>query len=70
MDVGAFDINVVFRDMQADPLNESSYDFNSTDFQVEAIRSVGAQAFYRFAYAWVYLGGSWEVRYPFATLLF
>ena len=49
---GAFDINVVFPNMEADPMKESSYDFKSTDLQVEAIRSVGAKVFYRLGYSW------------------
>lgn len=49
---GAFDINVIFPDFQADPSKESSYTFKSTDLQVEAIRSVGAEVFYRLGYSW------------------
>jgi len=49
---GVFDINVVFPKMQADPSKESSYDFRSTDLQVQAIRSVGAEVFYRLGYSW------------------
>ena len=49
---GAFDINVVFPNMQGDPSKESSYNFKSTDLQVEAIRSTGAEVFYRLGYSW------------------
>jgi len=60
---GAFDINVIFPNMQADPLKESSYNFKSTDLQVEAIRSVGAQVFYRLGYSW---GGPSDVPSDYA----
>jgi hypothetical protein len=49
---GAYDIDIVFPDIQADPTNESSYNFTSTDSQVQAIRSIGAQILYRLGYSW------------------
>lgn len=49
---GAFDINVVFPNMQADPSKESSYNFKTTDREIEAIRSTGAQVYYRLGYRW------------------
>ena len=52
----AYDINIVFPNVQADPANESSYDFTLTDSQVEAIRSVGAQVLYRLGYSFSYYG--------------
>jgi len=48
----AFDINVVFPNMEADPSNEASYDFGSTDVEVQGIISVGAQILYRLGYSW------------------
>ena len=60
---GAFDINVIFPNMRADPLKESSYNFKSTDLQVEAIRSVGAEVFYRLGYSW---GGPSDVPSDYA----
>lgn len=56
-----FDIDVVFPNMQADPSNESSYTFSSTDLQVEAIRSTGAEVFYRLGYTW---GGPYSKTPP------
>jgi len=49
---GAFDIDIVFPNMQADPSKESSYNFTNTDLHVEAIRSTGAQVFYSLGYSW------------------
>ena len=60
---GAFDINVIFPNIQADPLKESSYNFKSTDLQVEVIRSVGAEVFYRLGYSW---GGPSDVPSDYA----
>jgi xylan 1,4-beta-xylosidase len=47
----AFDIDVIFPNMKADPSNEASYDFGSTDLQVQGIISVGAQILYRLGYS-------------------
>jgi len=52
----AFDINIVFPNVRADPASESSYNFTSTDSQVEAIRSVGAQVLYRLGYSFSFYG--------------
>lgn len=60
---GAFDINVVFPNMQADPFKQSSYNFRLTDLQVEIIRSVGAEVFYRLGYSW---GGPSDVPSDYA----
>lgn len=49
---GAFDVNVVFPDMKADPFAETSYNFSSTDLQVKAIKSINAQVLYRLGYSW------------------
>jgi len=49
---GAFDIDIVFPNMQADSSKESSYNFTTTDRHVEAIRSTGAQVFYSLGYSW------------------
>jgi hypothetical protein len=48
----AYDIDVIFRNMQADPSNELNYNFSSTDLQVVAVKSVGAEVFYRLGYSW------------------
>jgi xylan 1,4-beta-xylosidase len=47
----AFDIGVVFPNMKADPSREASYDFGSTDSEVQGIISVGAQILYRLGYS-------------------
>lgn len=47
-----FDIDIIFPNTQADPLAESNYDFSATDMHVQAIRSIGAQVFYRLGYSW------------------
>lgn len=48
----AYDINIIFPDMNADPSSESNYNFSSTDLQVRAVKSVGADVFYRLGYSW------------------
>jgi xylan 1,4-beta-xylosidase len=48
----AFDIDAVFPHMDADPSEESSYDFRLTDPQVQAILSIHAQVLYRLGYSW------------------
>ena len=49
---GAYDIDIVFPDFQADPTNESSYNFTSTDRQIQAIMSADAQVLYTLGYSW------------------
>jgi hypothetical protein len=48
----AYDIDIVFPDFQADPAKESSYNFTSTDREIQAIMSVGAQVLYTLGYGW------------------
>jgi xylan 1,4-beta-xylosidase len=48
----AYDIDVIFPSMQADPSSESSYSFASTDYRIKAIESIGAKVFYRLGYSW------------------
>jgi len=60
----AFDISVVFPNMKADPSNEASYDFGSTDLEIQGIVSVGAQILYRLGYSGG--GGSSEVPTDYA----
>jgi xylan 1,4-beta-xylosidase len=60
----AFDISVVFPNMKADPSNEASYDFGSTDSEVQGIISVSAQILYRLGYSGG--GGSSEVPADYA----
>jgi len=60
----AFDISVVFPNMKADPSNEASYDFGSTDLEIQGIVSVGAQILYRLGYSGG--GGSSEVLTDYA----
>jgi hypothetical protein len=48
----AFDIDVIFPDMNASTSKETSYEFKATDNQIQAIRSVGAEVLYRLGYSW------------------
>ena len=49
---GPSDMHVLFPDLQADPDDESSYDFTSTDRELEAIKRVGAEMLFRLGYSW------------------
>jgi len=47
-----FDIDCIFPRMEADASSEASYNFSSTDPHVRAIKSIGADVFYRLGYSW------------------
>ncbi len=47
-----FDIDAVFPKAEADASSEASYNFSSTDLQVQAVKSIGADVFYRLGYSW------------------
>ncbi len=49
---GPSDMHVLFPDLQADPNDESSYDFISTDRELEAINRVGAEVLFRLGESW------------------
>jgi alpha-N-arabinofuranosidase len=49
---GPADMHVLFPDLEADPDDESSYSFISTDRELEAIRRVGAEILFRLGYSW------------------
>jgi alpha-N-arabinofuranosidase len=49
---GPADMRVLFPDLQADPDDESSYDFTSTDRELEAINRVGAEILFRLGESW------------------
>ncbi|MGA9347496.1 MAG: hypothetical protein WBW48_01665, partial [Anaerolineae bacterium] len=49
---GPADMHVLFPDLQADPQDESSYDFVSTDRELEAINRVGAEVLFRLGESW------------------
>jgi alpha-N-arabinofuranosidase len=49
---GPADMHVLFPDLQADPNDESSYDFTSTDRELEAINRVGAEVLFRLGESW------------------
>jgi alpha-N-arabinofuranosidase len=49
---GPADMHVLFPDLQADPNDESSYDFASTDRELEAITRVGAEVLFRLGESW------------------
>ncbi|MFQ6059659.1 MAG: hypothetical protein ACE5MB_12350, partial [Anaerolineae bacterium] len=49
---GPADMHVLFPDLQADPNDESSYDFTSTDRELEAIHRVGAEVLFRLGESW------------------
>ena len=44
---GPANMHVIFPDLQADPNDENSYDFASTDRELEAIKRVGAEILFR-----------------------
>ncbi len=49
---GPADMHVLFPDLQADPDDETSYNFVSTDRELEAIKRVGAEILFRLGYSW------------------
>jgi alpha-N-arabinofuranosidase len=49
---GPADMHVLFPDLEADPGAESSYDFVSTDRELEAIKRVGTEILFRLGYSW------------------
>jgi len=49
---GPADMHVLFPDLQADPDDTSSYDFVSTDRELEAIKRVGAGILFRLGESW------------------
>ncbi len=49
---GPADMHVLFPDLQADPDDESSYNFTSTDRELEAIKRVGAEVLFRLGESW------------------
>lgn len=51
---GPADMHILFPDLQADPDDESSYNFASTDRELEAVKRVGAELLFRLGYSWGY----------------
>ncbi|MFQ5595578.1 MAG: alpha-L-arabinofuranosidase C-terminal domain-containing protein, partial [Anaerolineae bacterium] len=49
---GPADMRVIFPDLQADPDEPASYDFVSTDRELEAIKRVGAEVLFRLGESW------------------
>jgi alpha-N-arabinofuranosidase len=49
---GPSDMRVLFPDLQADPDDESNYDFTSTDRELEAIERVGGEVLFRLGESW------------------
>ncbi len=49
---GPSDMHVLFPDLSADPDDETSYDFVSTDRELEAIKRVGAEILFRLGESW------------------
>jgi alpha-N-arabinofuranosidase len=49
---GPADMHVLFPDLQTDPDDEGSYDFVSTDRELEAINRVGAEVLFRLGESW------------------
>ncbi|MFQ5858862.1 MAG: hypothetical protein ACE5LU_24950, partial [Anaerolineae bacterium] len=49
---GPADMHVLFPGLQADPNDEASYDFDSTDRELAAIKGVGAEVLFRLGYSW------------------
>lgn len=47
------DINVIFPNFSADPLDPDSYDFSATDEVIQSIINVGAKPFFRLGYSYV-----------------
>ena len=49
---GSADMHVLFPDLEADPQDETSYNFTSTDRELEAIVRVGAEVLFRLGESW------------------
>ncbi|MFQ5343340.1 MAG: hypothetical protein ACE5F6_17505, partial [Anaerolineae bacterium] len=49
---GPADMRVIFPDLKADPDDPASYDFVSTDRELEAIKRVGAEVLFRLGESW------------------
>jgi len=49
---GPCDMNEIFPDWDADPTLESSYDFASSDQELNAIQAAGAEVLFRIGYSW------------------